>query len=732
MTMDDISIQSNGRRRIALYGKGGIGKSTISSNLTAALSLRGQKVLQIGCDPKHDSTRLLTNGSPPVTALDYLRQTLPHDRKLDDVMGTGFCGCHCVEAGGPEPGVGCAGRGIISAFDLLEDLGIDRLEHDITIYDVLGDVVCGGFAVPLRDEYADTVYVVTSGEFMSLYAANNILRGVANYDPNRIGGIIFNSRGDQEEEERVERFSTAVGVPIVARVPRSPLFLNAEKAGVTLVELQPDSELSQVFHDLASEVLSGRRHTAQHLSEQDLESVVLGITMARGPDRGCGTTDIPQEGRKPVLRYTSRNVDKGEILHGCAFSGAAAICMSVRGLTTILHGPDGCAHLAYQLASNGVRRSFLREGTLVRPFLDADVHSTSMDESCMVFGGTTALKRKMEQLIERGSSTMAIITSCPVGIIGDDVCKVIDQMRQAHPQTTFIPIMEDGNMQGDHMQGVIDACMAISCSLMRQDVEESPDSVNLVGIKPIASNCHANIEAVSRLISMLGLDVNCHFIGDSTLEQVRGFRRAATSLLMSTDRFAMVLKDYLEKEHGAHFSPLAVQPGMKGTERWLRCLAEQTGRSGKVDEALNQIRSEYQNRLQELIPHLKGRSVYVLSMHKDIDWLVDLLLDLELDIQRVRVLERADHSMDYDVDNEHHEIIEFEPRYDVAEVMDDVRKNSPQLLLTTYLTQLDLPIHQFKVPLVPDLGHLGALKMAEEWALSLRAPVEEGWRKDAC
>ena len=104
MTMDDISIQSNGRRRIALYGKGGIGKSTISSNLTAALSLRGQKVLQIGCDPKHDSTRLLTNGSPPVTALDYLRQTLPHDRKLDDVMGTGFCGCHCVEAGGPEPG----------------------------------------------------------------------------------------------------------------------------------------------------------------------------------------------------------------------------------------------------------------------------------------------------------------------------------------------------------------------------------------------------------------------------------------------------------------------------------------------------------------------------------------------------------------------------------------------------------------------------------------------------
>jgi len=729
--MDDISIQSNGRRRIALYGKGGIGKSTISSNLTAALSFRGQKVLQIGCDPKHDSTRLLTNGSPPITVLDYLRHTPPQERRLDHVMGTGFLGCHCVEAGGPEPGVGCAGRGIISAFDLLEELGIEGLEHDITIYDVLGDVVCGGFAVPLRDEYADTVYVVTSGEFMSLYAANNILRGVANYDPHRIGGIIFNSRGDQEEEERVERFSQAVGVPVVARVPRSPLFLAAEKEGVTLVELQPEGELSQVFHGLASEVLSGRRHTAHHLSEQDLESVVLGISSVRSPVKTADTPELAHEGKKAVLRYTSRNVDKGEILHGCAFSGAAAICMSVQDLTTILHGPDSCAHLAYQLASNGVRRSFLREGTLVRSFLDTDVHSTSMQESCMVFGGVSALQDKMEQCINEGSRNIAVITSCPAGIIGDDVVKTMERMSLANPDVTFIPLIEDGNMQGDHMQGVIDACIGLSRCLIEQDVEESPEAVNLVGIKPIASNCHANIEAVSRLISMLGLQVNCRYIGDSSLEQIRAFRRAPLSLLMSTDRFAMVLKDYLVKEQGATFSPLAVQPGMRGTERWLRCLAEQAGITDRLDDTMDRIRSEYQERLEALKPHLKGRSVYVLSMHKDIDWLVDLLIDLEVEIQRVRVLERADHSMDYDVVNEHRDIIEFESSYDVAEVKQDVRKHSPQLLLTTYLTQLDLPIHQFKVPLVPDLGHLGALNMAEEWALSLRAPVEEGWRKDA-
>ena len=203
-------------KRIAVYGKGGIGKSTISSNLTAALSEKGKRVLQIGCDPKHDSTRLLTSGKELQTVLEYLRDTEEEDRELGDIVGTGYKGCLCVESGGPEPGIGCAGRGIISAFDLIEELGINDIELDIVLYDVLGDVVCGGFAVPLRNNYADLVYVVTSGEFMAIYAANNILRGTANYDPGKIGGIIFNSRGDEEEKERVKRFSSAVGIPIIA------------------------------------------------------------------------------------------------------------------------------------------------------------------------------------------------------------------------------------------------------------------------------------------------------------------------------------------------------------------------------------------------------------------------------------------------------------------------------------------------------------------------------------
>jgi len=243
--------------RAAIYGKGGIGKSTLAANLSAALACEGVRVLQIGCDPKHDSTRLLLNGERGTTVLDYLRCTRPDERSLDDIVYVGYKGILCVEAGGPEPGVGCAGRGILSTFDLLDHLGIQDIPHDITLYDVLGDVVCGGFAVPLRHEYANVIYLVTSGEFMSIYAANNILRGVLNYDTDqkRIAGILFNQRGVEDEEARVRRFAEAVGLPILATFPRSDLFTRAERLGQPIVACFPHTLLAHKFRELAHHFL---------------------------------------------------------------------------------------------------------------------------------------------------------------------------------------------------------------------------------------------------------------------------------------------------------------------------------------------------------------------------------------------------------------------------------------------------------------------------------------------
>lgn len=282
------------------------------------------------------------------------------------------------------------------------------------------------------------------------------------------------------------------------------------------------------------------------------------------------------------------------------------------------------------------------------------------------------------------------------------------------------------------MQGVIDACIALSENLIDENVPAEEGYVNLVGIKPMANNCQSNIEEVSRLLSLLGLKVNCRFIGDTDLDQLKCFKRGSLSLLMNTDRFAYMLKGYLEANHDAKFLDVPVRPGMKGTEQWLKELSLATDCESKLQSALTSIRLEYEERLSQVKPFLEGHSVYVISMHKDIDWVVDLLLDLEMDVQRVRVLEEPDHSMDYEVKNEHDDLIESETDYDMKDIIKDVEVQMPEILLTSYLMPLDLPIHQFKITLVPDLGPLGALEMAASWAMGLRAPLKEGWRKDVC
>lgn len=163
-------------KKIAIYGKGGIGKSTVTGNLAVAFAQTGYRVLQIGCDPKADSTMNIVGEQGIEPVMVVLRGGNIHPA-LEDICKVGFAGVYCVEAGGPIPGMGCAGRGIITTFELLEELeAFEKINPDIVLFDVLGDVVCGGFAAPIRENYADEVIIVTSGEKMSLYAAGNIVK----------------------------------------------------------------------------------------------------------------------------------------------------------------------------------------------------------------------------------------------------------------------------------------------------------------------------------------------------------------------------------------------------------------------------------------------------------------------------------------------------------------------------------------------------------------------------
>lgn len=244
-------------RRIAVYGKGGIGKSTTSANITAAMTEMGLKVMQIGCDPKSDSTRLLLGGRSCPTVLETLRDRGSVD--LDDVVVEGAGGCLCVECGGPRPGTGCAGRGIIAAFETLERLGaVDRYRPDVIIYDVLGDVVCGGFAMPIRNGYANDVFIVTSGEMMALYAASNIAEAVSNFSGDgyaRLGGVIQNSRNVADEDALVDRACEEIGTEVVHRIARDPSVQRCEAKLTTVIGGEPDSAQAESYRELAKKLL---------------------------------------------------------------------------------------------------------------------------------------------------------------------------------------------------------------------------------------------------------------------------------------------------------------------------------------------------------------------------------------------------------------------------------------------------------------------------------------------
>jgi Nitrogenase subunit NifH (ATPase) len=243
--------------KFAIYGKGGIGKSTLSSNLSAALAARGLTVMQIGCDPKADSTSLLRPKEEMNTVLDLVRSGKPFT--LEDMVKESSAGVLCVEAGGPVPGLGCAGRGIINALESLEAKGAyETYKPDVVIYDVLGDVVCGGFTMPMRKGYADKVYIVTSGEKMSIYAAANIAMAVENFkkrDYAKLGGIILNCRGVEDEEKRAAELAADFDTEVITVIPRDNIFEKAEAAGKTVVELYPDSDVTNILLKAADRIM---------------------------------------------------------------------------------------------------------------------------------------------------------------------------------------------------------------------------------------------------------------------------------------------------------------------------------------------------------------------------------------------------------------------------------------------------------------------------------------------
>jgi nitrogenase iron protein NifH len=246
-------------RQCAIYGKGGIGKSTTTQNLVAALAEAGKKVMIVGCDPKADSTRLMLHSKAQNTIMEMAAEAgTVEDLELEDVLKVGYGDTKCVESGGPEPGVGCAGRGVITAINFLEEEGAYDEDLDFVFYDVLGDVVCGGFAMPIRENKAQEIYIVVSGEMMAMYAANNISKGIVKYANSggvRLAGLICNSRETDREDELIEALASRLGTTMIHFIPRDNAVQRAEIRRMTVIEYDPQAKQADEYRELAQKVI---------------------------------------------------------------------------------------------------------------------------------------------------------------------------------------------------------------------------------------------------------------------------------------------------------------------------------------------------------------------------------------------------------------------------------------------------------------------------------------------
>lgn len=732
-------------KEIAIYGKGGIGKSTLSANITAALSRAGERVLQIGCDPKHDSTRLLTGGRRITTILDYMKETGALDYRLDQILYTGENGCGCIETGGPRPGVGCAGRGIISAFELLDKFHVKE-EYDTILYDVLGDVVCGGFAVPIRREYANMIFLVTSGEYMSLYAANNILRGIANYDTGhgRVAGILYNCRNVRDEDAKVYAFAEAVGLPVFARIPRSDAFAQCERRNCTVAGLGPDGfpEIAALFEDIAQRILEGPAlHFARPLTDEALEELIMYRAVGKTAETAPAEADVAAEPDEPSgapaadAHYEpgrlSKNVIRNEPLHGCAFSGAVSMSVHIRDAVILAHSPVSCTYLAYQSISSTNRRRLFERGVLLPYSMTLNLASTEMKDEDMVFGGTEKLLAAIERYRSMTGpdrpKAVIVVSSCPAGIIGDDID---DAKALSTPDFPVITVKAEGNLAGDYLQGMLMAYQELALQIIDRNAVRKPKTVNIVFEKVVVRNTERNYQILTGFLAQMGIRVNCRFLCNTTFDSLRNFCSAELNLLAYQDYTGKILRDFFTKEYGCRFFDRQFPIGFPETSEWLRGIGAFFGTADEAERIIAENRALYESGIAECRKALKGKKLMIFTYNHDIDWILSAALDAGMEILKICIF---NFSQDEGFRTRLPEVrdIPVVENYDGENRVTDIRTLKPDIILSNYENSAaGQGVIADTIPMCPDNGFFAGLAMMQRWVRLFERSQKGEWQND--
>ncbi len=351
---------------------------------------------------------------------------------------------------------------------------------------------------------------------------------------------------------------------------------------------------------------------------------------------------IPQTPVVQARHYRSKSVNRHEVLHGCAFNGAVHTLLQLSDDVVIAHGPRSCAYISGHGMAAAVRRAANKYGKGCEGWPCGTLRSTEMDERVAIFGGSDALAKQLRVVARDSPKAVFVVTTCAAGIIGDDLQVAVETARDALPgDVPVIPVTADGDINGDYMQGVIDAMNAVADRYIDRSVAPEADMVNIVAEKNLATNTEANYRRVLSLLDALGLKVNCRFIRNCSVEQLTGFLRGRVNLLAAADLCGRTIRDYLHHRYGAAFLPAAFPVGCTATAQWLRELAAFFGKEAEAEVLIEREQERYVETLDRYRPSLKGKRVFIVTQSYQIDWVLDLVFDLGMEIVKVGVLSSA-------------------------------------------------------------------------------------------
>jgi len=613
---------------LAVYGKGGVGKSTVSANISYLLSQDGSSVLHVGCDPKHDSTRLLTHG---VTI-----RTFSEDVEKDPVV-VGINSIRCVECGGADPGKGCAGKGMEMLFSKIADV-----EADYRVCDVLGDVVCGGFSIPARAGNSDAILIVTSGEFMSLFAANNILRGLENINPGEsVIGLVFNRRGDENEEQMVKSFSEAVGIPIVCDIPRSDLFRDAEARGEVLCSIHTDSKEAAIFRELTEMVRKDPvRYRPRALSEDAMTDLAAGRPIRKDEgvkrEKCCSFDGFDSERNLTYL---------GEfVMPACTSHGAVDGAMKITDAAVIVHGPRNCSYLMeFAYRRRTIHNSSERSGGIPEP----GVYSTGLNAEEAFRDSGVFIEKAVLDAKKDGFNHMFLISTCSSEIMGTDIRKIAGSLSRKH-SVDIIPVDPDQTFLGSKFGGSFGVVEALVARMRPREVEKG--TVNLIARWFYGFGKDRIQDDLDYVLSKLGLRIRFKFVDYATLDEVEDFCKAEYDIQLGHSGYNIRMSKRIAEVTGRRKAlELDMPIGLEDCLDWVRKISDYAPELKPLLPAAEEsFRKDFDDILKRYRPLIEGKKVIIYCiMVRDLEWQVDVLRKLGANIHAIMFADGAfiDHNL---------------------------------------------------------------------------------------